>query len=163
MPSDEEFLAFNTGVIADFRAHGGAVEHPPFPVLLVTTTGARSGRRTTTPTAYGVDHGRVFVVASRGGAPRHPAWYHNVLAHPDVTVELGGGTHQARAVVVQGAERDRLYDLIRQRIPAFREYEQTTERVFPVVILDGVPAPQRRPGDDAPPPPGRDVRPAAAR
>jgi deazaflavin-dependent oxidoreductase (nitroreductase family) len=141
VPTNEEFRAFNTNVITDFRTHGGVVRVPPFPVVLLTTRGARSGRRTTTPMAYGVDSGRVYVVASSGGGPRHPGWYHNLLRHPDVVVELGHGSHQARAVVVQGWERDRLYDLIRQQIPAFGEYEQMTERVFPVVVLEGVPAP----------------------
>src|SRR3954465_11096285 len=89
VPSDEEFLAYNQGVIDEFRAHHGAVSQPPFPVLLLTTTGARTGRRTTVPLGYAVDDGRVFVVASKAGAPQHPAWFHNLRANPSVTVELG--------------------------------------------------------------------------
>ena len=140
VPSDEEFLAYNQGVISEFRANHGVVSQPPFPVLLLSTTGARTGRRATVPLGFGVDDsGRVFVVASKAGAPRHPAWFHNLLANPAVTVELGGRTFQARAVVTEGEERDRLYDIITGG--AFSEYEKNTDRVFPVIVLDGVAAP----------------------
>jgi deazaflavin-dependent oxidoreductase (nitroreductase family) len=138
VPTDDEFRAYNAGVIAAFRANGGVVDQPPFPILLLTTTGARTGQRVTTPVAMGTDDGRVFVVASKGGSPHHPAWYHNLVAHPEVTVELGARTYAARAVVVEGAERDRLYRRIVEQVPTFAEYEQVTERIFPVVVLDGV-------------------------
>jgi deazaflavin-dependent oxidoreductase (nitroreductase family) len=141
MPSDEEFRTWNQTVIAEFRANGGSVSQPDFPILLLTTTGARSGRRTTTPLAYGIDNGQVFVVASKGGAPQHPAWYHNVTAHPEVIVEIGRNSVSARAIEIQGAERDRLYALISKQVPAFRGYERTSTRVFPVISLDGVPVP----------------------
>jgi deazaflavin-dependent oxidoreductase (nitroreductase family) len=141
MPTDEEFLAYNQGVIRAFRENGGVVSQPPFPIVLLTTTGARSSRRTTTPVALGVDGGRVFVVASKGGAPVNPSWFYNLRANPSVTVELGGESYQARAVIAEGSERDRLYGLISAQVPAFREYEQNTDRTFPVVILEGVPAP----------------------
>src|SRR3954470_14287717 len=99
VPSDEEFLAYNQGIIQEFRANHGVVSQPPFPILLLTTTGARSGRRTTVPLGFAVDDdGRVFVVASKAGAPRHPAWFHNVAAHPAVTVELGDQCFQAEAI-----------------------------------------------------------------
>ena len=138
-PSDEEFLAYNQGVIDEFRANHGVVSRPPFPVLLLTTTGARTGRRTTVPLGFAVDDdGRVFVVASKAGAPRHPAWFHNLRANPSVTVELGEGSFPARAVVTTGEERDRLY---RRVAGDGNEYEKNTDRVFPVVVLDGVPAP----------------------
>jgi deazaflavin-dependent oxidoreductase (nitroreductase family) len=140
VPSDEEFLAYNQGVISEFRANHGVVSQPPFPVLLLSTTGARTGRRATVPLGFGVDESRrVFVVASKAGAPRHPAWFHNLRADPAVTVELGDGTFQARAVVTEGEERDRLYAIITGG--AFSEYEENTDRVFPVVLLEGVPAP----------------------
>jgi deazaflavin-dependent oxidoreductase (nitroreductase family) len=135
VPSDEEFLAYNESVIAEFRANRGVVSQPPFPVLLLTTTGARTGRRTTVPLGFGVDAGQVFVVASKAGAPRHPAWFHNVRANPSVTVELGDKTFQARATVAVGEERDRLY---RSVAGAGTEYEKNTDRVFPVVVLKGV-------------------------
>ena len=140
VPSDEEFLAYNQGVISEFRANHGVVSQPPFPILLLSTTGARTGRRTTVPVGFKVDDkGRVVVVASKAGAPRHPAWFHNLRANPAVTVELGDGTFQARAVVTEGEERDRLYGMITGG--AFSEYEKNTDRVFPVIVLEGVPAP----------------------
>jgi deazaflavin-dependent oxidoreductase (nitroreductase family) len=139
VPSDEEFLAYNRGVIDEFRANHGVVRQPPFPVLLLTTTGGRTGRRTTVPLGYAVDDdGRVFVVASKAGAPRHPAWFHNLRSNPSVTVELGEGSFQAQAVVTTGEERDRLY---RRVTGEGNEYEKNTDRIFPVVVLDGVPAP----------------------
>lgn len=138
MPTDEEFRTYNEGVISEFRANQGRVSEPPFPILLLTTTGARTGRRTTVPLGFAVDGGRVFVVASKAGAPRHPAWFHNVRADPAVTVELGDGTYEARAVVTAGEERDRLYGTVSDGTSA---YEQNTDRVFPVVVLEGVPAP----------------------
>jgi deazaflavin-dependent oxidoreductase (nitroreductase family) len=138
VPSDEEFRTYNQGVISEFRANQGVVAQPPFPILLLTTTGARTGRRTTVPVGFAVDdEGRVFVVASKAGAPRHPAWFHNLRANPAVTVELGDGSYQARAVVTAGEERERLYRMVSDGTSA---YEKNTDRVFPVVVLEGVPA-----------------------
>ena len=139
VPSDEEFLAYNKGVISEFRANHGVVSQPPFPILLLTTTGARTGRPATVPLGFGVDdNGRVFVVASKAGAPRHPAWFHNLRANPSVTVELGDGSFQARAIVTAGEERDRLYGKVSD---GTSQYEKNTGRVFPVIVLEGVPAP----------------------
>jgi deazaflavin-dependent oxidoreductase (nitroreductase family) len=139
VPSDEEFRAYNQGVISEFRANHGVVSQPPFPILLLTTTGARTGRQATVPVGFAVDdEGRVFVVASKAGAPRHPAWFHNLRANPTVTVELGDGSYQARAVVTAGEERERLYRMVSDGTSA---YEKNTDRVFPVVVLEGVPAP----------------------
>ncbi len=111
------------------------------PVLLLTTTGARSGLARTSPLDYQVDGDTVYVIGSRAGTPRDPSWYRNLLAHPAVTVELGEGTYQAEAVVAEGAERDRLYAAAAARNPLYAEFEQTAGRVFPVVVLKGVPAP----------------------
>ena len=139
VPTDEEFLAYNQGIISDFRANHGVVSQPSFPILLLTTTGARTGRPTTVPLGFAVDdRGRVFVMASKAGAPKHPAWFHNLRANPSVTVELGDRSFPARAVVTAGEERDRLYSLISA---GASEYEQNTDRVFPVIVLEGVPAP----------------------
>jgi deazaflavin-dependent oxidoreductase (nitroreductase family) len=139
VPADEEFLAYNQGVISEFRANQGVVSQPPFPILLLTTTGARTGRQATVPLGFAVDdNGRVFVMASKAGAPRHPAWFHNLRANPSVTVELGDRSFQARAVVTEGEERDRLYGMISG---GASEYEKNTDRVFPVIVLEGVPAP----------------------
>ena len=139
VPSDEEFLAYNQGVISEFRANHGVVSQPPFPILLLTTTGARTGRSATVPLGFAVDdNGRVFVMASKAGAPRHPAWFHNLRANPSVTVELGDRSFQAQAVVTEGEERERLYGMISD---GAAEYEKNTDRVFPVIVLEGVPAP----------------------
>jgi deazaflavin-dependent oxidoreductase (nitroreductase family) len=139
VPSDEEFLAYNQAVISEFRANHGVVTQPAFPILLLTTTGARTGRPATVPLGFAVDEqGRVFVIASKAGAPKHPAWFHNLRANPSVTVELGDQTFPARAVVTAGEERDRLYALVSD---GAGQYEQNTDRVFPIVVLDGVPAP----------------------
>jgi len=139
VPSDEEFLAYNQGVISEFRANRGVVSQPPFPILLLTTTGARTGRQATVPLGFAVDdNGRVFVMASKAGAPRHPAWFHNLRTNPSVTVELGDRSFQALAVVTEGEERDRLYGMISG---GASEYEKNTDRVFPVIVLEGVPAP----------------------
>jgi deazaflavin-dependent oxidoreductase (nitroreductase family) len=142
VPSDEEFLAYNQGIISEFRANQGVVSQPPFPILLLTTTGARTGRPVTVPLGFGVDDGgRVFVVASKAGAPKHPAWFHNLQANPSVTVELGDRSFPAQAVVTAGEERDRLYGVASEAVAAFSEYEKNTDRVFPVIVLEGVPAP----------------------
>jgi deazaflavin-dependent oxidoreductase (nitroreductase family) len=138
VPADKEFLAYNQGVIDEFRANHGVVSQPPFPILLLTTTGARTGRPATVPLGFAVDGGRVFVVASKAGAPKHPSWYHNLRVNPSVTVEIGDSSYLARAVVTEGAERDRLYASVSD---GTSEYERNTDRVFPVVILEGVPAP----------------------
>jgi deazaflavin-dependent oxidoreductase (nitroreductase family) len=93
VPTDEEFLAYNQNVIRELRANHGVVNQPPFPILLLTTTGARTGRPATVPLGLGVDdNGRVFVVASKAGAPRHPAWLHNLRANPSVTVDSATST-----------------------------------------------------------------------
>jgi deazaflavin-dependent oxidoreductase (nitroreductase family) len=141
MPTDEEFLAYNQGIIKEFRENGGVVAQLPFPVMLLTTTGARTGKRTTTPVGFGVDGDRVYVVGSKAGGSSHAAWFHNLRANPSVTVELGGESYQAQAVITAGADRDRLYGLIAAKVPAFAEYEKNTDRTFPVVVLEGVPAP----------------------
>ena len=91
------------------------------------------------PLGFAVDdQGRVFVIASKAGAPQHPAWFHNLRANPSVTVELGDQSFPAQAVVTSGAERDRLYALVSD---GAGQYEKNTDRVFPIVVLDGVPAP----------------------
>jgi deazaflavin-dependent oxidoreductase (nitroreductase family) len=139
VPSDEEFRTYNEGVISEFRANHGMVTEPPFPLLLLTTTGARTGRPSTVPLAFAVDdEGRVFVVGSKAGAPKHPAWFHNVRADPAVTVELGDRSYRARAVITTGEERERLY---RRVSDGSSPYDQNTDRVFPVIVLEGVPAP----------------------
>jgi len=141
VPTDEEFLSYNKDVITEFRANDGVVTQLGYPILLLTTTGARTGRQTTIPLGFSVDRGRVFVVASKGGAPAHPAWFLNLRANPSVTVELGPDRYEARALVAAGEERDRLYAILSADAPTLRVHEQKTSREFPVVVLEGVPAP----------------------
>jgi len=104
-------------------------------MLLLTTTGAKSGTLRTTPLVYLPDGDRLVVIASKGGAPTHPAWYHNLVAHPDVTVEVGSEMLPVRAAVLSGEERDRLYARQAALRPAFAEYQAKTTRRIPVVAL----------------------------
>lgn len=130
--------SFNDALITDFRAHGGHASSGPFvgrPLLLLTTVGARSGQVRTAPLVYTRDGDRYVVIASKGGAPTHPAWYHNLRAHPTVTLEIGEERFEADASVVDGAERRRLYDQQVGVMPAFAEYERRTSRVIPVILL----------------------------
>jgi deazaflavin-dependent oxidoreductase (nitroreductase family) len=133
---------FNEGLIEDLRAHGGQATSGPFvgrQVLILTTTGAKSGGPRETPLAYTRDGDDLVIVASMGGAPRNPAWYHNLVANPRVTVEVGGETFQAEARVTDPDERRRLYDRHAEIFPGFVEYEARTDRVIPVIVLKRVP------------------------
>jgi deazaflavin-dependent oxidoreductase (nitroreductase family) len=133
------FAAMTAALITDFRANGGQVTSGPFagrPVLLLTTTGAKSGQPRLAPLVYSRDGDHYVIVASKGGAPAHPAWYQNLLAHPAVTVEVGEGTFEARARVTEGAERDLLFAQRAADSPNFAEYQRRTTRVIPVVVLE---------------------------
>ncbi|MFI5959875.1 nitroreductase family deazaflavin-dependent oxidoreductase [Cryptosporangium sp. NPDC051539] len=133
MPGDVG--AYNRQLIAQFRETGGeAVKDRP--LLLLTTTGARSGKPHTAPVMYVRDDSRLMVVASNAGAAVHPAWFHNLVAHPEVTVELPGDTFTATAVVPAGAERDVLFDSVSARYPFFVDHQAKTDRKIPVVILE---------------------------
>lgn len=129
---------WNRQTIEAFRANSGRVGGvwEGRPLLLLTTTGAKSGRRRTNPVMYLREGNRLFVFASKGGAPTHPDWYHNLLAHPDVTVEIGDQTYQAIAKPVTGAERDTIYARWAQQYPQFREYQEKTRRIIPVIELE---------------------------
>ncbi len=140
MSANQDPRAFNEALIAEYRANGGKVTGPfaGSPLLLLTTTGAKSGRPRTTPIVYTTDGERLIVIASKGGAPSHPDWYHNLVTHPEVTVELGNEQFQARASVAEGQERERLYNLQAALMPGFAEYQQKTSRQIPVVILERI-------------------------
>ncbi len=129
---------FNRAIIEEFRANGGKVGGPfeGAPVLLLTTTGAKSGERRTTPVMYLPDGERMVIFASKGGAPTNPAWYHNLLANPTATVEVGSDTVDATAVVTTGEERDRLFDRQAGLYQQFAEYAQKTTRQIPVIALE---------------------------
>jgi deazaflavin-dependent oxidoreductase (nitroreductase family) len=132
-----EYKDWNQKVIDEFRANEGKVggQFEGAPVLLLTTTGAKSGRRHTTPTMYQAGDDTLYVFASKAGAPTHPDWYHNLVANPTVTVEVGTDTYEATAVPVSGADRDRVYAEQVARYPGFGEYQEKTTRVIPVVAL----------------------------
>jgi deazaflavin-dependent oxidoreductase (nitroreductase family) len=134
----DEITDFNRALIAEFRANGGTVTGPfeHAPLLLLTTTGAKSGLPRTSPVVYTTDGDRLVVIASMGGAPTHPAWYHNLVANPTVTVELPGEQFEARAVPAQDDERARLYRAQADLMPTFDEYQQKTNREIPVVVLE---------------------------
>jgi deazaflavin-dependent oxidoreductase (nitroreductase family) len=141
MPSST-YSSFNDTIIDDFRAHGGKTTSGPFvdrQLLLLTTTGARTGERRTAPLVYSREADRYVVAASKGGAPDNPAWYLNLLANPIATVEVGGETFEARATPLTGGpERDRLYAQHALGFPAFLDYQQRTRRVIPVVVLERI-------------------------
>ena len=128
---------WNTKIIEEFRANEGRVggSFQGAPMLLLTTTGRRTGERRTNPMMYLADGDRLLVFASKGGAPTNPDWYHNLVANPEVTVEVGTESYQAHATVLQGDERDRLYAEQSSRYPGFAEYQRNTSRVIPVVAL----------------------------
>ncbi len=128
---------WNSKVIAEFRANGGKVGGPfeGAPLLLLTTTGAKSGQRRTTPLVYMPDSNSMIIFASKAGAPTNPDWYHNLVAHPQATVEVGTETFDVTATVTTDEERDRLYALQAQRNPGFAEYQAKTTRKIPVIAL----------------------------
>jgi deazaflavin-dependent oxidoreductase (nitroreductase family) len=129
---------FNRGVIEEFRANEGRVGGPfeGAPVLLLTSTGAKSGERRTTPVMYLPDGERMVIFASKGGSPSNPAWYHNLRANPSATVEVGSDKLDVNAVVTSGEERQRLFDRQAERYAQFADYAQKTSREIPVVALE---------------------------
>ena len=132
-----ELQDFNQRVIHEFRANQGKVsgQLANMPVLLLTMTGAKSGRTITKPLVYTTDGERLVVIASFAGAPKHPAWYHNLLAHPEATVEVGTERFRVKATVTTGEERQRLFDRQAAQMPIFVEYQHKTSRQIPVLVL----------------------------
>ena len=135
-----ELNDFNQRVISEFRANQGKVsgQLAGMPILLLTTTGAKSGRAITKPLAYSLDGDRIAVIASFAGAPKSPPWYHNLVANPVATVELGSERFQVRATVTSGEERQRLFNRQAEQMPIFNEYQKKTTRQIPVVVLKRV-------------------------
>lgn len=130
---------YNQMVIETFRANGGKVPGPN-QLILLTTTGAKSGVQRISPVAYSTDGDRLVIAASKGGAPTNPDWYSNLLANPVVTVELGNERFQARATAVADeAERERLYTQHAELMPGFADYVTKTTRKIPVVLLERIP------------------------
>ncbi len=128
---------FNESVIEEFRTNQGKVGGPfeGAPVLLLHTKGAKSGQERLHPVMYLDLEGQRFVFASKGGAPTNPDWYHNLVAHPEVEVEVGAEAYAATARSVGGEEHDRIYSEQATRFPQFGEYQKKTDRVIPVVEL----------------------------
>ena len=131
---------FNQQIIDEFRANGGKVGgmFEGAPMLLLTTVGARSGQPRVSPLVYTSDGDRMVIIASKGGAPTNPDWYHNLRANPEVTLEVGTETFPARASVPEGAERQRLFDHMAAQMPGFADYQRNTSRQIPVVVLERI-------------------------
>ncbi len=132
-----ELNEFNQQVISEFRANQGKVggQLANMPVLLLTMTGAKSGRTLTRPLVYTTDDDRIVVIASFAGAPNNPPWYHNLIANPVATVELGSERFQVRAEVTAGEERQRLFNHQAEQMSIFADYQKKTTRQIPVLVL----------------------------
>jgi deazaflavin-dependent oxidoreductase (nitroreductase family) len=133
--------AFNAGVVEDFRAHQGTITAGRFAGrqrLVFSATGAKSGKQRVAPLAFTRDGEHYVVIASKGGSPTSPDWYHNLVANPRVTVEIGSERFEAIARVTSGAERERLFAAQAALMPGFAEYQKQTTRSIPVVVLERV-------------------------
>jgi deazaflavin-dependent oxidoreductase (nitroreductase family) len=138
-PSADEVQDWNTKLIQEFRANQGQIggNFQGAPLLLLHTTGARTGKERVNPMMYqSLDGGRVAVFASKAGADTNPDWYRNLVAHPDVSAEIGTETLSFRARTADHAERDPIWSKQKQDYPGFAEYESKTSREIPVVILE---------------------------
>ena len=136
--TDSDPVAFEEGVIADMRAHGGEVTSGPLagsPLLVLMSTGAKSGEPRRAILTFTRDADDYIVAGTKGGAPTDPAWIANLRAHSIVTVEVGGRTFGAKVSFAGGPDRDRLWDRHVSALPAFAEYPKMTSRVIPVVRL----------------------------
>jgi deazaflavin-dependent oxidoreductase (nitroreductase family) len=133
---------YNDKIIVEFRASAGRVGGPweHIPLLLLHHTGAKSATAHINPVAYLPDDSRYFIWAANGGAPNHPAWYHNLKAHPITTIEVGNETVNAVAQEMTGAERDRLFARATDRYPQLADAAKKTDRLIPIVVLRPTPA-----------------------
>ncbi len=138
MAEIDDFNALDRQIVEEFRAKGGNIggQFANAPLLLLTTTGAKSGEPRTRPLVYLSEGGQIYIFAGNRGAPTNPAWYHNLVAHPDVTVEVGSEKFAARAIVVDSAEGERLGTIQVQKIPALAELQEKITRKVPVVKLE---------------------------
>jgi deazaflavin-dependent oxidoreductase (nitroreductase family) len=137
-----QFNDFNQNLIEHFRANRGTIHEGPFRggrLLLLTTIGRHTGTARVHPLAFTRDGDHYIVIASKGGAPTHPEWYLNLVANPEVIVEVGDERFATRASVPEGPERDRLYDAQAKVMPGFAEYQRNTTRRIPVVVLERLP------------------------
>lgn len=141
---------FNARIIKELRENGGKVGGPfeGATMVILHTIGAKSGQERVTPPVYSPYEGRRYIIASAGGAPKHPAWYHNLVAHPDVTVEIrsasgsvssnatGVETEETTANELRGAEHAEVWDALVQIMPGFGDYQRNTSRTIPLIALD---------------------------
>ncbi len=130
-------MGWNDTIIEEFRANGGrqAGNFAPGALLLLHTVGARSGQPRINPLVHIKDGDRYLIVASYGGAPKHPAWYFNLQANPNVTIEVGDRTLEVTAETLKAADRNEAYRRLAETFPFFAEYEKKTDRVIPVIAL----------------------------
>ena len=131
---------FNRRIIEEFRANAGKVGGPfeGANLLLLHTTGAKTGQHRVNPTAYRRDGDRLVIMASKGGAPTNPDWFHNVRANPAATVEVDDEQFDVVATITEADERERLWADTKRVMPQFGDYEQKTDRQIPVIVLERV-------------------------
>ena len=131
---------FNAQIIEEFRANGGKVggQFDGAPLLLLYSTGAKSGEERVNPLMYQADGDRMAIFASKAGAPTNPDWFHNLRAHAEATVEVGTETVPVTARVVEGEERERIWERQKREYPGFAEYEEKAGRTIPVVVLEPI-------------------------
>lgn len=129
---------WNAGVVTEFRANGGVVggDFEGMPLLILHTTGARSGKASVQPLLYRTVGDSFAIFASRGGAPKHPGWYHNLVANPAVSIEVGADTIAVTARVAQGVERGDIWSRQKADFTFFADYEKKTSRTIPVIVLE---------------------------
>jgi deazaflavin-dependent oxidoreductase (nitroreductase family) len=139
-PTGSETQRVNDLFMETLRKNNGKVtgELEGFPGIIITTTGAKTGEKRSVPLVYQVIDGRLVIVASMGGSPRNPPWFHNLVKNPKVLVEKDGESFMANAVVTEGEDRSHLYEKVCEVLPAFKDYQARTSRVIPVVELKRV-------------------------
>jgi deazaflavin-dependent oxidoreductase (nitroreductase family) len=133
-----DYNEWNKGVIDEFRANCGKVggRYEGWDLLLLHTIGAKSGQPRVNPLVYTKDGDRFVIIASKGGAAKHPAWYHNLVANPEISVEVGEETLRAKAIVTAEPERTELFERMAESYPFFTEYQRKTDRVIPVIAIE---------------------------
>ncbi|ORJ58113.1 nitroreductase family deazaflavin-dependent oxidoreductase [Mycobacterium simiae] len=139
-PQIDDINAFNRGIVDEFRANAGSVGGPfaGRSLLLLTTTGAKTGQQRLSPLAYFEIDGKLIIIGSFGGAPKDPAWVHNLRANPRARVEIGADTFEVTAHELPHEERDRLLEQVAAVVPAFGEYQSKTTRIIPLFELKRV-------------------------
>jgi deazaflavin-dependent oxidoreductase (nitroreductase family) len=133
-----EMNDWNKKIVEEFRANGGKVggQFAGAPLLILHSTGAKSGQARIVPVMYQADGDNYAIFASKAGAPTNPDWYHNLVANPHASIEVGDKTLKVVAHVADGGTRDRLWSTQKERYPGFAEYEAKTDRQIPVVVLE---------------------------